>query len=130
VDTPLTSFTPLFINRAIIGLSGKALSFYFSFVLGASCSSNPGIASQSAWLCSLIPRCPRHGFPDVSPFAFFAWLAHVPCKLAERILSSLSADKRSPEGLGLERMRGVSYACNVPAKQKRVLNLSGTRDKL
>src|SRR5918999_1801053 len=56
------------------------------------------------------------------PFAFFAWLAHVPLKLAERILSSLSADKRSPKGLGLEGIRGASYALDVPAKQKRVLS--------
>jgi len=50
---------------------------------------------------------------------FFVWLAHVSCELAERILSSLSADKRSPEGLGLDGIRGASYALDVPAKQKR-----------
>ena len=68
--------------------------------------------------------------PEDPSFAFFAWLAHVSLKLAERILSSLSADKRSPEGLGLERMRGASYALTVPAKQKRVLWLSRTGNKL
>src|SRR5918999_4348536 len=68
--------------------------------------------------------------PEGPPFAFFAWLAHVPPELAERILSSLSADKRSPEGLGLEGILGASYAFDVPAKQKRVLNLSGTGNKL
>ena len=56
------------------------------------------------------------------PFAFFAWLAHVPLKLAERIRSSLSADKRSPKGLGLEGIRGASYALDVPAKQNRLLS--------
>src|SRR5918997_3435784 len=68
--------------------------------------------------------------PEDPSFAFFAWLAHVSLKLAERILSSLSADKRSPEGLGLERMRGASYTLDVPAKQKRVLWLSRTGNKL
>src|SRR5918992_5684395 len=68
--------------------------------------------------------------PEGPPFAFFAWLAHVPSELAERIRSSLSADKRSPEGLGLDRIRSASYALTVPAKQKRVLNLSGTGNKL
>src|SRR5918999_5550934 len=68
--------------------------------------------------------------PEGPPFAFFAWLAHVPSELAERIRSSLSADKRSPEGLGLEGIHGASYAFDVPAKQKRVLWLSGTGNKL
>ena len=68
--------------------------------------------------------------PEDPPFAFFAWLAHVSPELAERIRSSLSADKRSPEGLGLEGIRGASYALDVPAKQKRVLTLSGISDKL
>jgi hypothetical protein len=31
---------------------------------------------------------------------FFAWLAHVPLKLAERIRSSLPDERRAPEGLG------------------------------
>src|SRR5687767_14686158 len=35
-----------------------------------------------------------------------------------------------PKGLGLEGIRGAGYACNVPAKQKRMRNLSGIRDKL
>jgi hypothetical protein len=32
--------------------------------------------------------------------------------------------------LGLEGIRGASYVLDVPAKQKRVLNLSGIRNKL
>ena len=68
--------------------------------------------------------------PEDPPFAFFAWLAHVPSELAERIRSSLSADKRSPEGLGLEGIRGASYASAVPAKQNWVRTLSGTGNKL
>jgi hypothetical protein len=68
------------------------------------------------------PGTPPFGrYSTVPPFAFFAWLAHGLPELAERILSSLSADKRSPEGLGLERIRGASYALAVPAKQKRVV---------
>ena len=35
-----------------------------------------------------------------------------------------------PKGLGLEGIRGASYALTVPAKQKRVLRLSGTGNKL
>src|SRR5918999_536352 len=67
LDKPLTSFTPLF-NRAIIGLSPKALSFYFSFAYY--------LATRGM------------GSPEDPPFAFFAWLAHVPSELAERIRSS------------------------------------------
>ena len=51
------------------------------------------------------------------PLPFFAWLAHVPSELAERIRSSLPDDRRAPEGLGLDRIRGDSYALTVPAKQ-------------
>jgi hypothetical protein len=87
VDKPLTPFTPLG-NRANIGLSPKALSFYFSF---ADYLAIRGIVS-----------------PGASPFAFFAWLAHVLLKLAERIRSSLPDDRRAPEGLGLEGIRGTS----------------------
>ncbi len=35
-----------------------------------------------------------------------------------------------PKGVGLEGIRGVSYALTVPAKQKGVLRLSGTGNKL
>ena len=35
-----------------------------------------------------------------------------------------------PEGVGLEGIRGASYALDVLAKQKRVRNLSGTGNKL
>jgi hypothetical protein len=34
------------------------------------------------------------------------------------------------KGVGLEGIRGDSYALTVPAKQKRVLNLSRTGNKL
>ena len=35
-----------------------------------------------------------------------------------------------PKGVGLEGIRGASYALTVPAKQNRVLYLSGTGNKL
>ena len=97
-------------SKAIIGLSEKALLLIFLFLR----TSHPEARAQQ----------------DVSPLCLFPLLAHVRFELAERILSSLSADKRSPEGLGLERIRGASYALTAPAKEKRVRCFSGTGNKL
>jgi hypothetical protein len=55
-----------------------------------------------------------------TPFAFFAWLAHVPSELAERIRSGpapRSIERGNPKGAGLEGRCEASYALNVPAKQ-------------
>jgi hypothetical protein len=44
---------------------------------------------------------------------------------------ALPDERRAPEGrVGLERIRGASYAFDVPAKQKRVLSLSRNRNEL
>jgi hypothetical protein len=95
----LDFFHPL-LKKAIIGLSPKAFSFYFSF--------------------SRTPCLPRCGLPGTPPLLFLLSLAHVSLKLAERIWSSLPDERRAPKGLGLDGIRGASYAPNVPAKQKRV----------
>jgi hypothetical protein len=78
MDTPLTAFTPL-INKASIGLSPKALSFYFLF---------PDYLAV------------RGMAPRELPLTFFALLAHVRFELAERILSSPAPLSEAPEGLG------------------------------
>ena len=69
--------------------------------------------------------------PGIPLFAFF-------CLAGARTLRAGGADSVKPcpttgghpKGLGLEGIRGASYAFTVPAKQKRVLYLSGTGNKL
>src|SRR5918992_3548780 len=69
--------------------------------------------------------------PGIPLFAFF-------CLAGARTLRAGGADSVKPcptigghpKGVGLEGIRGASYARTVPAKQKRVLNLSGTGNKL
>jgi hypothetical protein len=110
VDKPLTSFTPHFKNKQLSGFLRKP---FFSF-----------------FFC-LIPRSPRHGVPGRSSLCFF-------CLAGARTLRVGGADSVKPcpttgghpKGLGLEGIRGASYALTVPAKQKLVLTLSGISDKL
>jgi hypothetical protein len=113
MDKPLTSFTPI-VKQAIIGLSPKALSFYFSV---AEYLATRGIVS-----------------PEDPSFAFFF------CFAGARTLRAGGADSVKPcptrgghpKGLGLEGIRGASYAFTVPAKQKRSLerSVSGSENKL
>jgi hypothetical protein len=52
---------------------------------------------------------PRQSRSGNSPFAVFAWLAHVSGKLVERILSSPARQiSGHPKGVGFERIRGAS----------------------
>jgi hypothetical protein len=79
VDKPLTSFTPLF-NRAIIGLSEKALSLYFSF---AEYLAHRGMVS-----------------PEDPPFLFLLGWRTFGKSWWSGFGQALPDDRRAPEGLG------------------------------
>jgi hypothetical protein len=107
MDKPLTSFTPLF-NRAIIGLSPKALSFYFSFPLylvvrGIASAGTPPLEHQTS-LC------------------FFSLAGARPLRAGG-----------SPEGLGLDGIRSASSqgtCASQGKKESAERTASGSRNKL
>src|SRR5919106_5253080 len=67
-----------------------------------------------------VPRIPRQSRSGNSPFAFFAWLAHVPFELAERILSSPTPFGCPPVvGQGLRESAPPALRKRAPAKQKK-----------
>ena len=131
LDKPLTSFTPLF-KRAIIGLSPKALLLIFLLIpLWRACPGSPGITPHSIMVVQLITSLYEAWPPRELPLCFF-------CLAGARSPQAGGADSVKPcpttgghpKGLGLEGIRGASYALAVPAKQKLVRNLSGTGNKL
>jgi hypothetical protein len=69
------------------------------------------------------------GTSDV-PLLFLLGWRTFPSSWRSGFGQALPDNRRTPEARGLEGIRGVSYALTVPAKQKRVLNLSGTGNKL
>ena len=65
-----------------------------------------------------------------SPIAFFAWLARSPRAGGADSVKPCPTIGGHPKGVGLEGIRGASYALTVPAKRNQVLCASDTRDKL
>jgi hypothetical protein len=69
--------------------------------------------------------------PNNPPFAFFCLAgARSPRAGGADSVKPCPTTGGHPKGVGLEGIRGASYAFDLPAKQKRVLRLSGTRNKL
>src|SRR5918999_808018 len=96
MDTPLTSFTPLRKEQVSGFLRKPCFSFFFC----------------------LLPRCPRYVLPELPLCIFLLGWRTFPQSWRSGFCQALPDDRRAPEGRGLERIRGASYALNVPAKQK------------
>jgi hypothetical protein len=109
VDKPLTSFTPL-LKKHVSGFLRKPSLSIFSF---AKYLAPRGIADPSTPLC----------------FFYLAGARSLRAGGANSVKPCPTIGGH-PKGVGLEGIRGASYTLTVPAKQKRVLNLSGTRNKL
>src|SRR5918999_1037464 len=79
----------------------------------------------------LLPRSPRHGVPERSSLCFFCLAgARTPRAGGADSVKPCPTTGGHPKGVGLEGIRGASYALTVPAKQKRVRNFSRTGNKL
>ena len=109
VDKPLTSFTPVFKTSNYRAFSESPLfSFFFC----------------------LLPRHPRHGLPEL-PLCFFAWLAHVPPELAERIRSSPARrEEGTRRAWGLRESAESATLSTCQQSKKGLVRLSGSSDKL